>query len=168
MDLNILNLPKSNVLVFHQCDSEESFLFSLKALAAKLNITPAALDEKVEESTSFNTSSFVIQCNVLFECIQEELKKHPGWIMVFDNIQSTSPLSVIGIIKQWFMDDGDSWSKGTAVLVYDGCVDHIFGVKEDYKYLLRNGYVFMLFTMFNCLFQIYIIFVHFQKWEGGL
>lgn len=131
---------QSNVIVFLQCDTESSFLSSLKAFAAKLNVKPSELKEQLEDSdNTFTTASFEVQCNCLLACIQDALQKHPRWIIVFDNIQTLSSPSVFHVLNEWFVKNSDTWSSGTAVIIHDGNVKDFFKLKNESCYSMRKG-----------------------------
>lgn len=137
-------LPKSDIAVFLQGDNEVSFLTSLKAFAAKLEISIADLDEVfAENNCSFYTAPFEKQCAALVECIQEKLKKHPGWIVVIDQVQSTTSPSVIHQINELFLKDESEWNSGTMVVLSDS-VKGIY-VGKNQTYAMRKGYLLLLF-----------------------
>lgn len=139
-------LPKSNINVFLQCDSVNSFLLSLKAFAAKLDITLSDLEEHIGDlSNSFFALTDLEKCDIILSAIQEAMKKHPGWVLVFDNIQTNTPKELIDMINQWFLRDENKtyWSSGTLVLLYDGKTEDVIKISDEHKYYLKNRYALL-------------------------
>ena len=139
-------LPKSNINVFLQCDSLNSFLLSLKAFAAKLDITLSDLEEHIGDlSNSFFALTDFQKCDVILCVIQEAMKKHPGWVLVLDNIQSNTPDELIDMINQWFLKDENKtdWSSGTLILLYDGNTEDVMKISDKHKYYLKNRYALL-------------------------
>lgn len=116
--LSAVKLPASSVSFFLQTDSEASFLISLKAAAAKLEVHTSDLDECVPDN-AFNKATFQEQCDSLIINIQDKLEKHPGWVIVFDQLQSTTPKSLIDIMNSC-LNDEDNWSSGLFIVAMDG------------------------------------------------
>ena len=134
------SLPKSQVLVFLQADSEQSFLFSLKGFAAKLNIRSSDLSEAM--GRSFKEGTWLEQCNGLLTCIQENLKKHPDWVLVLDNVEVTTPQSVLDVVNDWFAgeEQEEKWSRGSVFVVHDGTKKDVLDVPEEFQFV-NSGYV---------------------------
>lgn len=133
-------LPKSDVKVFLQADNEISFLTSLKAFAAKLEVGIADLDEVFDDSeNNFYNAPFNEQCNALVECIKEKLKKHPGWIVVIDQVQSTTPKNVIDQINGMFLSEISEWNSGLMVVLSDSVKD--IAVHKHQTFKISTGYV---------------------------
>ena len=124
-------LPKSNIVVFLQAENENTFLSGLKAFAAKLDIRLSDMDETLVEA-DFHSATFEKKCAALTECIQEKMKKHPGWMIFFDQVQSTSPKSVINLINKLFLDD-PAWSAGTVVVLADSVKGLSLNKEKTYK-----------------------------------
>lgn len=133
-------LPKSAVTLFLHADSESSFLISLKSAAAKLDIQLSELDETMSNG-SFNQGSFTEQCEALLINIQDKLLKHPGWILTFDQLLSTSPKTILNVINNCLQDD-ESWSPGLMILVADGINLKEMAVDND-TVLTVKGFVFI-------------------------
>ena len=132
-----LQLPISNVTLFLQTDCESSFLISLKSAAAKLEISKTDLDECMQ-SGSFSDGAFDEQCSVLIENIQERLSKHPGWVIVFDQLQSTSPNTVLDKLNSC-IEDEENWSSGLFLVVADGVDPKKVAINNQSAISLQKG-----------------------------
>ncbi|XP_066918282.1 uncharacterized protein [Clytia hemisphaerica] len=132
-----LQLPVSNVTLFLQTDTETSFLISLKSAAAKLEVSKTDLDEGMQ-SGSFSDGTFNEQCNVLIENIQDKLSKHPGWVIIFDQLQSTSPTTVLEILNSC-IEEEESWSSGLFVVVADGVDPKTVAINKQSAISLQKG-----------------------------
>jgi len=127
--------PKSKVIVFLHGDSEESFLLSLKAFAARFKVKSSELSEAIDKS--FNEASFDEQCSALLSCIRENLKRHPDWVVVLDNVQITSPQTVFNTVNKWFLSDEEKegWSRGSLLVVHDGIERGQLKIPENLKHV---------------------------------
>jgi len=143
------SLPKSAVTLFLLADCESSFLISLKSAAAKLDIKLSELDETMSNGVSFNQGSFTEQCEALLVNIQEKLLKHPGWVLVFDQLLSTSPKTVVNVVNNCLQDD-QFWSSGLMIVVADGVNLKEIAVDDD-TVLTVKGFVSLLLSYIsNC------------------
>ena len=117
-----LSLPKSKVMVSLKCDSEISLVLSLQAVAAKLQIKPSELRKMADIETELALLPKNEQCDALLKSIQDKLSKHPDWVMLFDNLDATTPREVVHMIKKWFLNTemAKEWSRGIVILTCDG------------------------------------------------
>lgn len=135
---NKIGLPVSTVSLFLSADNEFSFLISLKAAASKLEIKASDLDEVMKNGLAFNQSPFEDQCVALMKNIQEKLSNHPGWVLVFDQIQSTSPKTILDVINTCLEEDG-LWSSGTMILVGEGIDPKLMKINDNVLYQMKTG-----------------------------
>ena len=137
--------PVSNVNFFIQTDSEALFLISLKSAAAKLEVQTSDLDGCVT-SGAFNKATFQEQCESLLINIQDKLEKHPGWVIVFDQLQSTSPKSLVDLMNNCLKDE-ESWSSGLFIVIGDGINPKSIAVDDNSIVSLHKGYEKIKFSV---------------------
>ena len=129
--------PVSKVSFFLQTDSEAAFLISLKSAAAKLEVLTSDLDQCVANG-AFHKASFQEQCDSLLINIQDKLEKHPGWVIVFDQLQSTTPKTLVDIMNSCLKDE-ESWSSGLFIVVADGVNPKSIAVDDTAIVSLHKG-----------------------------
>ena len=132
-----MTLPVSKVSFFLQTNSEAAFLISLKSAAAKLEVLMSDLDQCVAGG-AFHKATFQEQCDSLIINIQDKLEKHPGWVIVFDQLQATTPKNLVDIMNGCLKDE-ESWSSGVFIIVADGVNPKSIEVDETSILSLHKG-----------------------------
>ena len=112
-------------------------MISLKSAAAKLEVLTSDLDQCVANG-AFHKASFQEQCDSLLINIQDKLEKHPGWVIVFDQLQSTTPKTLVDIMNSCLKDE-ESWSSGLFIVVADGVNPKSIAVDDTAIVSLHKG-----------------------------